>query len=160
MLSQTTWDFSRSTLIPDFDMKMRPRWLEGSVVEAQHFLLSWLSETNQQILFVPIFSKQPLEILFATLILGWKAVRGGRAFQKWGQPCVSRDRASYIKGAKVVVEGCKFSCSQYQKRRNVNSVPPERLCFFWQILIRIWLWRLKVFMHSRLYGFEGIWSCQ
>ena len=40
----------------------------GFVVETLHFLLSGLSETNQQILFVPIFSKQPLEILFATLI--------------------------------------------------------------------------------------------
>ena len=42
------------------------------VVETPHFLLSGRSgsETNQQILFVAVFSKQPLEILFATLILG------------------------------------------------------------------------------------------
>ena len=48
-------------------------WGRGGspVVETPHFLLSGLcSETNQQILFVAVFSKQPLEILFATLILG------------------------------------------------------------------------------------------
>ena len=45
-------------------------WGVRPVVETPHFLLSGRSETNQQILFVAVFSKQPLEILFATLILG------------------------------------------------------------------------------------------
>ena len=62
------------------------------------------SETNQQILFAAVFSKQPLEILFATLILGWKAVRGEGAFQPGGQSCVSATEAFLYKEGKVAVE--------------------------------------------------------
>ena len=100
--------------------------LGGSpVVETPHFLLSGRSgsETNQQILFVAVFSKQPLEILFATLILGWKAVRGGEPFSHGVSLVRVRQCGSYKKERESGgEEAVNFLRTNIGNVKNVNSV--------------------------------------
>ena len=125
--------------IPDHNVKSNKRgfsfmkllhfgfWGRGGspVVETPHFLLSGRSgsETNQQILFVAVFSKQPLEILFATLILGWKAVRGGEPFSHGVSLVRVRQCGSYKKERESGgEEAVNFLRTNIGNVKNVNTV--------------------------------------
>ena len=121
MSSQTSGDFLLwSCYTLDFGV-----WGGSPVVETPHFLLSGRSgsETNQQILFVAVFSKQPLEILFATLILGWKAVRGGEPFSHGVSLVRVRQCGSYKKERESGgEEAVNFLRTNIGNVKNVNSV--------------------------------------
>ena len=135
------------------------------------FPFVWTLRNHQQILFVAVFSKQPLEILFATLILGWKAVRGG-AFQPGGQSCVSATECFLYKeresGAR---EAVNFLRTNIGNVKNVNSVLRREIRVFdksksifdsvgleYLCIAFLWLWGLSGLAIVNISSEEFVWE--